>query len=64
MYTKIIITYLPGKELAISFAIHPYLYPRKLCLGGGGGYTVLTLSFRPSVCPQHIKSLNEIHETW
>ena len=29
-----------------------------------GGYTVLTLSFRPSVCPQHIKSLNEIHETW
>ena len=24
MYTKIIITYLPGKELAINFAIHPY----------------------------------------
>ena len=43
-----------------SLIIHPQTV---FARGGGGGYTVWMLSFRPSFRPQHIKSLNEIHET-
>ena len=42
------------------------LYPPQTVFGVGGIYcfNVVLPSVRPSFRPQHIKSLNEIHETW